>query len=673
MNQFQLKFIDEAVDLLENLESAVLALESNTSDMSTIEEIFRVMHTFKGNSNMFGFEKIGEFTHHLENIYDNIRNGKQNVNKDILDITFASLDHIRRLLEDIDLSNNSLKNTHQELLSKVILIANGNASDTDITSLSTASDANGLNVYSIKIDFIEDVFTDGTNPIFLIEELCELGKSIAIPDTSNIPLLDNLDPEKCFVSWHVLLQTDQDENAIEDVFIFAEDSCTLKVDIVANSNVFEQDGFIDEFKLFTQGKTDLENLKSKVELPKEKEKEDQVDTVDITQKSNKISSIRVSAEKVDDMMNLVSELITMQASLSLLAEGSTDSKLIEVAESIEKLSRQLRDNTFSISLVPLESSINRFRRLVRDLSSELDKDIDFITEGTDTELDKNIIESLADPLLHIIRNSLDHGVETKAERSKTGKPAKATIKLKAYYTGANVAIEISDDGKGINKERVLSKAKEKGLISENALLSDKEVCELIFHPGFSTAEKVTSVSGRGVGMDVVMQTVKDLRGEIDVESHEGKGSTFTIKLPLSLSIIDGLLISIHNTKYVIPLGSIDRCELIPKSYFSEKLNNIIVLEGEQVPYINLKEEFEDNSDISELSQMVIVKFDDRLVGLLIDEIIGEIQAVLKPLGHLYKDQENVSGATILGDGSVALVIDTNQLIKSREEQKVNAA
>lgn len=367
-------------------------------------------------------------------------------------------------------------------------------------------------------------------------------------------------------------------------------------------------------------------------------------------------------------MNLVSELVTTQARLSLFAEQSTLPELNAIAENVEKISRQLRDNTFSICLVPMETILVRFQRLVRDLSVELGKDIILVAEGTDTELDKSVIESLADPLLHILRNSIDHGIEDTATRLEKGKPKQGKILLKAFYSGTNVHIQIQDDGAGIDPKKIREKAISKGIISAEAQLSDKELLDLIFLPGFSTASKITDVSGRGVGMDVVRRKIAEIRGEVEIKSQPGTGTTITIKLPVTLSIIDGLLVKIDDTHFVIPLTAVDKCYEANHTQLIHSFNNLITLDGEKVPFFYLRNEFEMPQTDESIEQLVVVKYDDKRVGLSVDAIIGEYQAVLKPLGKLYKNQELISGATILGDGTIALVMDTNKMVKqfSRE-------
>ncbi len=421
-----------------------------------------------------------------------------------------------------------------------------------------------------------------------------------------------------------------------------------------------------------------EAVKSRENLTKEQLEEiglspEEIETKDtqkkVQLKEHKISSIRVNSNKIDELVNLVSELVTIQAQLNLYAETSGDGDVVVLAENIQKLSRQLRDNAFEISLIPLQSELMRFQRLVRDLSKDLGKDIDFVIEGGDIELDKNIIEHLTDPLLHIIRNSVDHGIGMPDERIKAGKSPKGTIVFKAFYSGASVIIQVIDDGKGIDPKVIKNKAISKGLIDENVELSRKEIFDMIFLSGFSTKETVSDVSGRGVGMDVVKKKIGEIRGEVTMDSEVGQGTTLTLELPLTLSIIDGLLIKVANNQYVVPIANIEKIHAIGEVTIANNNNHVVSIGDQQFSYIDLRETFNVESSLENSEQLILVKFEDRKVGLLVDQVIGEYQTVVKPLGRFLKSQENLSGATIMGDGSIALVIDTNRLIHNNATKK----
>jgi len=452
------------------------------------------------------------------------------------------------------------------------------------------------------------------------------------------------------------------------VFLFVESDSKLEIQKLAEENLLADKLFVEEVSQLAEVQKDvglvtIQRLATKAAARINKEKAKQFTKERIATKDKTAASIRVSSDKLDHLMNLVSELVTTQARLSLFAEQTNVPGLAPIVENVHKLTRQLRDIAFSIVLIPIENLFGRFQRLVRDLSAELHKEVDFIVEGADTELDKTIIENLSDPLMHIIRNSMDHGIEDARVRIANGKPAKGKIHLKAFYSGASVIIQVSDDGAGIDPEIIHAKAISKGLVPSDKKMSKKEILDLIFLPGFSTAKKVTDVSGRGVGMDVVKKKISDIRGEVDVESEVGKGTTITIKLPLTLSIIDGLLVSIDSSHFVIPLSSIDKIYAVDKESIYSSFNNLVTLDGTQIPFFSLRKEFNLQPSNEELEQVVVVNFEDNRVGLVVDYVIGEYQAVLKPLGKHYKSHDIFSGATILGDGTVALVMDTNKIIK----------
>jgi len=676
MDNFKKKFVEEAYDLINGLEKALLTLEENPEDISIIQQVFRIMHTLKGNSSMFGFTKMDQFTHELETLYDDIRNGKVKVNREILDVTLDSVDHLKVLLdEDTDNEVDTLKR-HAELLSRVaILVSSKSVAVEKIsvehpeTSLTDMEINTGLNTYYIYFEPHEDIFQNGTNPLYLIDELHSLGQAKAFAHFNRVPALNEIKRDSCYTYWEVILATDLDVNTISDVFIFVEDECTLEISQIADKNLLVDDLFVAEINRIAIEKKDIgiaevQRLASKVKTTQVKDDLANVIRGKAKSKEAAISSIRVSADKLDQLMNLVSELVTTQARLTLFAEQNAVPGLPAIAENVQKLSRQLRDNAFSIVLIPIENMLTRFQRLVRDLSKELGKDVVFLAEGAETELDKTIVEGLTDPLMHILRNSLDHGIEDADVRQKLGKPKQGKIVLKAFYSGANVHIQIHDDGAGIDLEQIRQKALALNLISPEKKLSPKETYDLIFLPGFTTAKKVTDVSGRGVGMDVVKRKIADIRGEVEVDSEVGVGTTITIKLPLTLSIIDGLLVSINEVFYVIPLSVVDKIYAVEHNVLVNSFNNVVVLEGVQIPFFYLREEFEEAINDVSHEEIVVVKYEEKKVGLAVDTVIGEYQAVLKPLGRYYKAQEMISGATILGDGTVALVMDTNKMIKS---------
>jgi len=677
MDKFTAKFIEEATDNIKDLEDALLILDNEPENKELVERVFRAMHTIKGGGAMFGFQKLSDFTHHLENVYDLVRENKLNVTRDLLDITLQSVDHMKVLLSGDNLDSPAITAQHNDLIVKIKKIEESKGATLDTPGKPEKELSSELKTYYIYFEPDKDIFNDGTNPLFLLDELHSLGDCKVFSHFNKVPEIDKIDVTKCYTYWEILLATREDVNTITDVFIFVEDQCQLEINEVAGYNILTNSSVVDEIAKIAAEKDDV-GLSEIQRIIKKKTDSSENDLNDIEKvikksgplpsvKENTISSIRVSSEKLDRMMNLVSELVTTQARLSLYADQTADSELMAIAENVQKLSRQLRDNAFDIVLVPIETMLTRFQRLVRDLSKDQNKDVDFSAEGVDTELDKTIIENLTDPLLHILRNSIDHGIESSEQRRKLNKPAQGKILLKAFYSGANVIIQISDDGAGIDPEIIKNKAIKKGLINKDANLSKKEILDLTFMPGFSTNENITDVSGRGVGMDVVKRKLAEIRGEVEIDSEVNVGTTLTIKLPLTLSIIDGLLVKIAENHYIIPLNAVDKIYATDHKNVINTYNNMIVLDGEQIPFYYLREEFDLPEGEQPVEQVIVVSYADQKIGLVVDEVVGEYQAVLKSLGKLYKQQEIISGATILGDGTVALVMDPNKIIAQFSE------
>ncbi|MFW6389361.1 MAG: chemotaxis protein CheA, partial [Marinilabiliaceae bacterium] len=521
------------------------------------------------------------------------------------------------------------------------------------------------------------------------DDLKGLGQIYAIPGVQKVPSFDKLDAEQSYLFWDIFLATEESINAIYDVFIFVEDDSTVEVHRLSRSDLFEDNGFIEklnelsarqkkidlsEVAQFSGTETELSNTGNELEEDDNREVSAWSESPNQEKKREgngknarrSSGSIRVATDKIDGLMDLVSEMVITQERLNMIASRHQISELKMVAETVQKLTSQLRDSTFSISLIPLETLLTRFQRLVMDLGRELGKSISLQAEGLDTELDRTMIESLTDPLLHIIRNSIDHGIESPEERKRRGKPKEGTIQIKAFYSGANVVIQVQDDGAGIDPEKVFQKAVEKGLAETNENLNDQEKLNLVFRSGFSTSNQVTEVSGRGVGMDVVMQNISAIRGGVNLSSEKGKGTTISITLPLVLSIIDGLLVRINETRYVIPLSLTDKIYPVKASDVANGFNNIMWLGGNQMSFYDLREELQVGGTPPEKMQMVAVNFQDVKIAVAVDQVLGKIQAVLKPLGKMYHDQKLISAATIMGDGTISLVLDLNALIREGE-------
>jgi len=715
MKQFQAKFIEDASELLQDLEKNILELEDNRTNKNLIEEIYRVMHTLKGASAMFGFEKISEFTHHLENIYDYILEGKYIITDEILNVTFLSVDLLKSLLEDAELTNQSKQQTFNQLSAKFIEIINEmEGKPAEVTALQTEEETGGYRSYFVKITTLPDLFRRGVNMISLINEMHDYGTCLVFPILNQLMQLQEHHPTECFMHWNIVFSSNAPKDEIEDIFIFVPDESEIKE--ISQTNILENTQVVNNIhKLVADNNLTLETLNELI-TPKnqfsaekqtqtEKKQEPTIiekkpaetvtpkiekqfvtkEAITKTQpttsqhenndsmaqevptnqlfKEQKNTSIRVASLKLDELMNLVSELVTTKAELNLLSKMHKIPQLSNVAERLDKLSRQFRDNALSIRLVPISTILTNFKRLIRDLSVEFGKDIEFVTEGADTELDKTIIDNLSTPLMHLIRNSVDHGIELPNDRIQKGKTPTGIIKLAAFYSGTNVVIKISDNGKGIDNDVIKEKAVKKGIISAEVNLSKKEILDIIFLPGFSTAQVVSEVSGRGVGMDVVKQRIADLRGEVEVETTKDVGTTFTIKLPLTLSIVDTLLVKLADVNYLIPLSFVENCNEVSHTDIEKAKSNRIVFDNKLVPFINLRKEFNLAGEPPKSERVIIIRYDTKRVGLLVDSVVGEHQAVLKTLGEIYRVQSLISGASILGDGSVALVIDTTKMIE----------
>ncbi len=698
LDQHKEVFREEAYERLAELEDFLLELESKPDDTELISSIFRALHTIKGSGAMFGFDEIAKFTHEVETIFDLVRNGEMSITKELIDLTLSSRDHIYQLLENPDLINkerageiiNSLKclippdkDYTVDLPSSPALPSHKN----DTVSTSNEEDM------TYRIQFVPDnnMFMKGINPIHLLNDLKGLGECRIVAMTDAIPQLDHLNPEGCYTYWDIFLTTNKGINSIKEVFDFVEEDSELSIDIIDEIGSDDNDeggkklGEILVERGYVTSDTVQEVLDKQKRIGEllvengiisnqdvESALAEQMHIKEVRQKQKKadpVSSIRVSSEKLDRLVDLVGELVTVQARLTRTAETDNNPDLLLISEEVERLTDELRDNTMSVRMIPIGTMFSRFKRLVRDLSQEIGKEVDMSTDGAETELDKTVIEKLNDPLVHLIRNSIDHGIEFPDDRDASGKPKKGTVHLSARHSGANVLIEIIDDGAGLDFVTIRNKAIEKGLIGPDEELSEKDAFALILSPGFSTARKVSNVSGRGVGMDVVKRNIDALRGSIEMSSKKGDGTTITLTLPLTLAIIDGLLVRIGEEVYVIPLSMVEECVERTQSDIDRAHNrNIANVRGEIVPYIILRNQFHINRGKPDIEQIVITNLGGNRVGFVVDDVIGEHQTVIKGLGSFYKDVEGVSGATILGDGTVALILDILKLVQNVEEE-----
>lgn len=685
-------FKEETSELLSELEASLLELEKDPQNEDAISAIFRAIHSIKGSGGMFGFDNISSFTHEIETVYDLVRSGKIIPDKPLIDITLASCDMIREMTgapeAALDYRAQGILSSFRKYLSEEKAVSHKPVSPAAEQKKPGPIEQMPLKqvTYRIRFEPSANIFATGTNPILLLNELRSLGECSITSNTDAIPYLEDMDPELCYTSWDIILTSGCGLDAIKDIFIFLEDDSVLDIEIIDDSENPADDAdykklgeILLEKRDITQKDLDSVLGESKplgeVLIDKGLVQPERIQAALAEQEHMRqirehrlsaegISNIRVSSEKLDQLVNLVGELVTVQARLSQTAVKKDDLDLMAIAEEVERLTAELRDNTMNIRMLPIGTTFSKFKRLVRDLSRELYKEVEMTTEGADTELDKTVIERLSDPLVHLIRNCIDHGIELPEVRAAAGKQRKGTVDLSAMHSGSSVLIQVRDDGVGLDREAIFAKAVEKGLISPDSVLSDREVYELIFSAGFSTASNVTNVSGRGVGLDVVKRAVDSLRGSISIESTRGLGTTITLSLPLTLAIIEGLLVKIGEDCFVLPLLSVEECvELILKEVSEARGRHIINVRGRLVPYIRLREQFAIPGTAPSIEQIVIVKHEGHQVGFVVDHVVGELQTVIKTLGRVYRSVEGISGATILGDGTVALIMDIPKIVK----------
>ncbi len=664
MQEFKERFIADALELLANLEKSLLTLEVNPDNTQIVEEIFRGLHSLKGASGMYGFNQIGHLMHLIENVYDDIRDGVLKVDTEIVNLSLDVVDFTNKILKIGEDVSDSAKGEFEKIEKQINSYIGENQEVEKDEKFVNAGDANTDKTYYASFTLDEGFESRGIQLDSIFKELDELGSIISIPIKE-----EGEHPN----SWEVFIVTKSSLEDIEDVFIFMMDITTIE--LLANKNLFKNNEFnsIVQKNSALKQRNNLQELKKIIEKKekvegKEEEQElkEQVEEVEESSKSS-INYLRVSADKLDEQMDLLSELVTAKAELRLIVEKEGYKKLFKLLESIDKTTNRFRKNILNVRLVQIKTLYIAFLRLVRDISRKLGKNVEFVAEGLETELDKNIIDALESPLTHIIRNSLDHGVEPKEEREKSGKPAKAKIIFNTFRSGSDIIIEIKDDGRGMDKAKIRKKAIDKGIITEDTELSDKQLFDLIFLPGFSTAQNLSEVSGRGVGMDVVKRNISQLRGNVEIQSTQGKGTTVIIRLPMSLSIIDTLLVQSGKQFFAIPLPSIHKCTQLNQDDLKQSENNQLTIEGKLIPYIYLREIFVINGQIPERQRVVIVSNGFQEVGLVVDKVIGEYQAVLKPFDGYLINQKYLTGASLLADGQLCVILDVNKLIDSSKE------
>jgi two-component system chemotaxis sensor kinase CheA len=640
----------EAQELLEQIEQGLLDLAQNPDDRELVGAVFRALHTLKGSGAMFGFDELAGFTHHCETAFDRVRRGEVPATQELVTAVLGAMDHMRALAERRPVAPGEA----DALLATLARVVGGPSGQGGQAAAqdgaqarpaqarpAQAAPASVAATWHIRFTLAADVLVNGTRPLPMLDELRAMGPCEVRAIMDAIPPLDGLVPTDCYLGWDVMLTTTQPRSAIEEVM----NDMTLEIEAVGAPP--DEAAPESEAPAAIEPRSETAALDPAVADPKA----GRADPL-----------IRVPATRLDELMDRVGELVIAQSRLKQIASVSVDMSLRAVAEEIEHLASELRDGMMSVRMVPVAALFGRFRRLIHSLAHDTGKDIDLVTEGETTELDKTVIERLADPLVHLIRNAADHGLELPADRMAAGKPPRGRITLAARQAGAEVVITVRDDGRGINRQRVRQKAEENGLIAPGAMLADQDLLQLIFQPGFSTAATITSLSGRGVGMDVVKRTIEGLRGILEIASVPGAGSEVTLRIPLTLAIIEGLLVRVGAARYVIPLSAVEEClELSAEQDARSTGRSLLTIREKLVPFIRLREIFGTSAKADRYQKIVVISTGGDRVGLVVDQILGDHQTVIKPLSPFHAELGTFSGATILGDGSVALILDVSFL------------
>lgn len=715
-------FLAESRELLDNMEEQLLRLEANPGGEADIDAIFRAAHTIKGSAGLFGFDDIVRFTHRVENLLDRLRGKQLGVDADCVALLLTCCDFIRALIEAIATDQPltpEARHTWDALAARLDIhlgitpsVEPARASGASGDPAPSISDENtsGLKTadyaWHISLRFGRDVLRNGMDPLSFLRFLSTVGDVLHVSTiTDALPAVGEMDPESCYLGFEIRLHSQADKAAIENVFEFVREDCEIHIlpprskfseytrliaelpeDTLKLGEILVKSGALTRAELerglrqqseaaqpgspaaeaaSPEGKQlgDIlvrEGVVNSAVVNAALEKQQQVKE----SKSQESRFIRVEADKLDQLINLVGELVIAGAGTQLLAKQSELSHIVESAAHVSRLVEEVRNNALGLRMVQIGGTFQRFQRVVRDVSRDLGKDITLVINGGETELDKAVIECIGDPLMHLVRNAMDHGIEAASVRQAKGKSLKAQVRLNAYHDSGSIVIEVSDDGGGLNRDKILKKARERCLIAEGQALTDREIYRLIFEPGFSTADSVSNLSGRGVGMDVVKRNIEALRGTIDLDTQEGAGTSVRIRLPLTLAIIDGFLVGVGPSRYVIPLDMVLECVELPNEERTRMSNQgHINLRGQVLPYLRIREHFGLTSTAGARENIIVVQHGTHKAGLVVDSLMGEFQTVIKPLGKLFGHLKGFGGFTILGSGEVALILDVPGLIQ----------
>ncbi|KYN91062.1 chemotaxis protein CheA [Vibrio cidicii] len=703
-------FVQESAELLEQMEDALLAMEQSPHDEEPINQVFRAMHTIKGAAGIFGFDCIVDFTHPVETQMDLVRKGVRSIDSAFIALLLECKDHTERLVGTVTEGMEhemptELEQAGRELIAQLLQVSSTPtpiASETHNPLETQMERENSRDFWVIALDFKPDALRNGLDPLSFIRYLPRLGHITDIVTlTQDLPTAELMDAESCYLSFRISLISEASKTDIEEVFEFVREDCDVRI-VPPNSlqasyldlldNLPEENvqrlgemliniGAITEQELalaLTEQNSPVQSadpqeagqplgeilVKHQIvsEPVLEKALHKQQTNREKANKENQ--SIRVDANRLGHLINLVGELVISNAAVRLMVDKYQMQDAQEVVTNVEALVEEIRDHALQLRMVPIGDTFSRFRRVVRDVSQELGKEIELVITGGEAELDKSVVEKIADPLTHLVRNALDHGIESPAERRANGKPSTGTLRLNALHDSGHIVIQIADDGAGLDLEKIRRKAEVNGLIKADQTLSRRELTRLIFEPGLSTKEQASNLSGRGVGMDVVKRNIDALRGNVEVDSEKGKGTLVTIHLPLTLAIIDGFMVGVGSERYVIPLSMVEECvELDSAQWSSDNQRHHINLRGDMMPCLRLRDFFDVvDEERTDRENLVVVRFGRSRAGLVVDQLFGELQTVIKPLGKVFQGLKGISGATVLGNGNIALILDIQGLI-----------
>ncbi len=716
MDEITSVFLQESREQLAEMERGLLELEQSPHASETINAVFRAAHTIKGGSGVIECHYIVAFMHLVENVLDRLRNDEIPMTSDLAGLLLRCCDHVGRLIGVLESGaaepEAALEQAGNALLEELSAHGAAESGGSVVPHEGEVEVSGGIVVttdsWHISIRFGQNVLRGGMDPLSFLRYLAGLGEILTLETLADaMPSGAEMDPESCYLGFEIRFQTRASKADIERVFDFVRDDCELRI-LPPSSKVGEYLQLISELPednmrlgeilvrcgAITQAELD-DGLQDQMAPMKAAEGEEaplpppqlgeilvehkvvQKELVEAAvsrqaqvseKKAAESRLIRVQADKLDQLIDLVGELVIAGASANLLAQKSGLTDLTESTSVLSRLVENIRDSALQLRMVQIGETFNRFNRVVRDVSKEMGKEIELVITGAETELDKTVVEKIGDPLMHLVRNAMDHGIEPASVREAQGKPACGRLEFNAYHDSGSIVIEVKDDGGGLPRDKILKKAIERGLVQPTQTLSDQEIANLIFEPGFSTADQVTNLSGRGVGMDVVRRNIQGLRGSVDVASQEGVGSTFTIRLPLTLAIIDGFLVGVGKAAYVIPLDTVIECIEL-KNTTAER--DFLNLRGEVLPFVRLREMFEFEGELPQRENIVVVQYAGQKAGIVVDQLLGEFQTVIKPLSTIFRHLRGIGGSTILGSGEVALILDVQTLVQrnARAEEK----